>query len=120
MDTTDTTSPVRKAMTGVTTFLAILTCPCHIPILLVLFSGTAAGAFLSENTGTAVVVLLVVFLVSLVTTFRLLDKSGNDRQQIAHGSPGSTSPVHAEHEERKAEEVVVVLPRVHDGGSLRR
>lgn len=117
MNKPDTASPIRKAMTGVTAFLTVLSCPCHIPILLVLLSGTAAGAFLSENTGTAVMVLLVIFLISLVATFRLLDKSGNDRQTIAHDSPGTISPAPAEHEERKVREIV--LPRAHHGGSLR-
>lgn len=78
MDTTNptnTTSPVRGAMTYFMGSLAVLTCPCHLPILLLLLSGTAAGAFLSENIGLAAVMLLPVFLLSAIVTWRLLDRT---------------------------------------------
>ena len=40
--------------------LAALTCPCHLPIVLLALSGTAAGALVSQHQGIAVVVLLLV------------------------------------------------------------
>jgi mercuric ion transport protein len=86
MDTTDTTdttrasSPVRGALTYFMGALAFLTCPCHLPILLLLFSGTAAGAFLSDNLGLAAMGLLPIFLLSGFATWRLLDKKEDDRQ----------------------------------------
>lgn len=43
--------------------LAFLTCPCHIPILIAVLSGTAFGAFLSEHFGVALLALTVLFLV---------------------------------------------------------
>ncbi len=58
--------------------LAFLTCPCHLPILLLLLSGTAAGTFLSQNLGLAFMLLLPVFLLSAVATWRLLDKKENN------------------------------------------
>jgi mercuric ion transport protein len=67
-------------MTYVMGTLAVLTCPCHLPVLLLLLSGTAAGAFLSENIGLAAVLLLPVFLLSAIATWRLLDKKETDRQ----------------------------------------
>ena len=70
------TSPVRGVMTYFMGAIAVLTCPCHLPILLVLLSGTAAGAFLSENLGLAVLVLLPIFLLSSIATWRLLNKEG--------------------------------------------
>ena len=73
-NTTHTTSPVRGIMTYFVGAIAVLTCPCHLPILLLLLSGTAAGAFLSENLGLAVLVLLPIFLLSAIATWRLLDK----------------------------------------------
>ncbi len=83
MDTTNatnTTSPVRGVMTYVMGSIAVLTCPCHLPILLLLLSGTAAGAFLSQNLGIAFLLLLPVFLLSGFATWRLLDRSdGNTR-----------------------------------------
>ncbi|MBX9813055.1 MAG: mercury resistance protein [Burkholderiales bacterium] len=61
--------------------IAVLSCPCHLPILIALLSGTAASAFLSENIGLAAVLLLPVFLLSAFATWRLLDKKETDRQQ---------------------------------------
>lgn len=43
--------------------LAFLTCPCHIPILVAVLSGTAFGAFLSEHFAVALLALTVLFLV---------------------------------------------------------
>lgn len=74
MDTTDTTntaSSVRGVMTYAMGAIAVLTCPCHLPVLIVLLSGTVAGAFLAENLFLAVVLLLVVFLLSATATWRL-------------------------------------------------
>jgi len=73
-NTTNTTSLVRGVLTYFMGAIAVLTCPCHLPILLLLLSGTAAGAFLSENIGLAAVMLLPVFLLSAIATWRLLDK----------------------------------------------
>lgn len=78
-NTTKTTSPVRGTMFYFMGSLAVLTCPCHLPILLVLLSGTAAGAFLSENLGLSVLVLLPLFLLSAFATWRLLDKNESDK-----------------------------------------
>ena len=83
MDTTNptnTTSSVRGVMFYIMASLAVLTCPCHLPILLLLLSGTAAGAFLQANTGLAILLLLPVFLLSAIATWRLLGKNENDRQ----------------------------------------
>jgi len=78
-NTTNTTSPVRGVMTYFMGAIAVLTCPCHLPILILLLSGTAAGAFLSENLGLAVLILLPIFLLSAIATWRLLDKSDSDK-----------------------------------------
>lgn len=74
-NTTNKTSPVRGVMTYFMGAIAVLTCPCHLPILILLFSGTAMGAFLQENTGLAVLFLLPIFLLSAIATWRLLDKN---------------------------------------------
>jgi len=82
MDTTtarNTTSPVRGVMTYFMGAITVLTCPCHLPILLLLLSGTAAGAFLSQNLGIAILLMLPVFLLSAFATWRLLDKSESDK-----------------------------------------
>lgn len=71
MDTTNTTHSARGAMTYVMGTIAVLTCPCHLPILTALLSGTAAGAFLADNLVLAAVLLLAVFLISARATWRL-------------------------------------------------
>ena len=50
--------------------LAALTCPCHLPIVLVALSGTAAGALVSQHKGIAVIVLLALFALSLTRALR--------------------------------------------------
>lgn len=53
--------------------LAALTCPCHLPIMLLVLSGTAAGAFVSQHMGVAVIVLVALFALFLaraLTAFR--------------------------------------------------
>lgn len=72
MDTTSTTSSARRVMSYFTGAIALLTCPCHLPILLALLSGTVAGAFLTENLGLSVALLLAVFLSSVTATLRLV------------------------------------------------
>ena len=52
--------------------LALLTCPCHLPVLALLLSGTAAGALLSEHLGAAVEVFSVLFVLFLVAAMRAL------------------------------------------------
>lgn len=79
-DTTSPTkppSPVRATLTFVTAILAVLTCPCHLPILILLLSGTAAGAFLEQSPGRAVLLLLPVFILSGIATWRLLSPKEN-------------------------------------------
>ena len=45
--------------------LAVLTCPCHLPILIAL-SGTMVGAFVTEHEGIALLVLLALFVFALL------------------------------------------------------
>ncbi|WP_069620908.1 broad-spectrum mercury transporter MerE [Burkholderia sp. A2] len=50
--------------------LAALTCPCHLPVLLLALSGTAAGALVSEHMGSAVFVLVALFALFLTRALR--------------------------------------------------
>lgn len=52
--------------------IALITCPCHLPILAFLLSGTAAGALFTEHPGVAIVLLSLLFLLSLNGAIRLL------------------------------------------------
>jgi mercuric ion transport protein len=51
---------------------AALACPCHIPIYLVLFGGTALGGYLAENTGLAIAALSAYFLFALFAGLRMV------------------------------------------------
>ena len=46
-------------------FLALITCPCHVPLLALALSGTAAGALLAAHFDEAVMLFSVLFLLSL-------------------------------------------------------
>jgi len=57
---------IRRRISGyLLAVLAVLTCPCHIPIFAAVLAGTAAGSFLTEYFGTAILVFLVLFLISV-------------------------------------------------------
>ena len=52
------------------TALALVTCPCHLPILLVLLAGTTAGAYLSEHWAVAAIALTALFALSVTRALR--------------------------------------------------
>jgi mercuric ion transport protein len=52
--------------------LAAVTCPCHLPILAVVLSGTALGAQLQEHFTLTLVLFSVLFLLSLWAVARAL------------------------------------------------
>ena len=61
----------RKPFTGyLWGALAVLTCPCHLPILAVVLAGTTAGAFLGEHWGIAALGLTGLFVLSLARAMR--------------------------------------------------
>ena len=51
---------------------ALLTCPCHIPIYIMLLSGTVAGTLLVENRSIALGLFSMLFLLFVFSTMRLL------------------------------------------------
>ncbi len=60
--------------------VAVVTCPCHVPIFAVLLSGSAMGAFLNDHFGTALTIFSLLFIFSLVAALRVL------RGKQAHGN----------------------------------
>lgn len=50
--------------------LALLTCPCHLPVVALLLSGTAAGAFIGAHIGVATLAAVALFGVSVAFTIR--------------------------------------------------
>jgi mercuric ion transport protein len=67
--------PGKHHLTGYLTGLfALLTCPCHIPIYIMLLSGTAAGTLLLGNRSVALGLFSMLFLLFVFSTTRLLKK----------------------------------------------
>jgi mercuric ion transport protein len=50
--------------------LAVLTCPCHLPVLALLLSDAAAGAVVGAHMGVAALVLAVLFALFLAAALR--------------------------------------------------
>ncbi|MEE9240159.1 MAG: mercury resistance protein [bacterium] len=63
---------VKGLMGKVMLGAAFLTCPCHLPIYLVLFGGTALGGYLTENMALAAGVLTAAFLFSLLAGIKMV------------------------------------------------
>lgn len=71
---TSTANIATKARSVATYFMgavAFLTCPCHLPVLLILLSGTAVGGLMADNLGLSLLLFLMVFLLSARATWRL-------------------------------------------------
>jgi mercuric ion transport protein len=56
--------------------LAVVTCPCHLPILAVVLSGTALGALLQEHFTLTLVLFSALFLLSLWAVTHALSATG--------------------------------------------
>lgn len=61
--------------------LAVVTCPCHAPLLVVLLAGTTAGAWLVADAGLLVAAMAVVFAARSRRTPPVADP----RQRAAEG-----------------------------------
>ncbi len=63
--TRDSAPARRRRWSCALGFLALITCPCHVPLLALALSGTAAGALLAAHFDEAVMLFSVLFLLSL-------------------------------------------------------
>lgn len=54
--------------------LALLTCPCHLPLLAALLAGTTAGAVVGQHPGMAVVAATGLFVLFLTQAIRVLTR----------------------------------------------
>ena len=69
-------SSVRRFVGYLWTGVAIVACPCHLPLIIGALAGTAAGALLSRHWIVGLLGLLALFLVSAAQAWRRL--SGAD------------------------------------------
>ncbi len=68
--TATNTPPARGVKGYLMLGLAFVTCPCHLPVVLVLLAGTGMGAYVKENLVLSGIALTGVFLVSLLLGLR--------------------------------------------------
>lgn len=64
--------------------LAAVTCPCHLPILLVVLAGTGLAGALSQHFGLIFLVLSAVFVGSLFLGLRTMkrgERQGNEARR---------------------------------------
>lgn len=54
--------------------LAFVTCPCHLPLLLVVLAGTGLAGSLSQHFGVIFLVLTVVFIASLALGLKAIKR----------------------------------------------
>lgn len=54
--------------------VALVTCPCHLLILVAVLGGTALGAALTEHMGIALAILGVLFIASAWSAVRLFSR----------------------------------------------
>ncbi|MFQ5893528.1 MAG: mercury resistance protein [Nitrospinota bacterium] len=72
--------PAPKSLKGYLLLgLAVVTCPCHLPILLVVLAGTGLAGALSQYFGLAFLALSVIFAASLFLGLRAL-KGGEQKK----------------------------------------
>lgn len=55
---------------------AALTCPCHLPILILLLGGTALAGALQGHFALVFLVLMIVFSLALFAGLKALEKTG--------------------------------------------
>lgn len=64
--------------------LAVLTCPCHLPLILVVLGGTALGGWLRQYSGVVFLAMLGVFGLALLHGLGALSR----RQASGSGAQG--------------------------------
>ena len=67
--------------------VAMLTCPCHAPILVAVLAGTALGGWLSQYLGVVVLAMAAIFILSLVYGLGGKGSRTAEPQTVAPGEP---------------------------------
>lgn len=56
---------MRQWKSGLLVALAVVTCPCHVPIVLTLLAGTTVGGLLAAHTGLLITGMAFIFVGTL-------------------------------------------------------
>lgn len=76
---------------GVATVVALIACPCHLPItlplLITLTAGTAFGAWLENNTVTVGIISTVIFVGGLALAFKWMTGSSASASAVQPEAP---------------------------------
>lgn len=62
--------------TGLAAALAVIACPCHVPLILALLAGTTFGASLASHTGFLYGSMTALFVGALVFLFARTNRTG--------------------------------------------
>lgn len=82
----------RSWRRGLYLLTAALTCPCHLPIYLLILGGTSVGAALQDNLGLALLGITVIFVLTLVQGLRRPGGRGSQWKDRPLSSGGSEGP----------------------------
>ncbi len=70
------TPTLRRSVKGYLLLgLAIVTCPCHLPLLLAVLAGTSVAGVLSQHFGLTVLALTLIFVPALLLGLRALRRA---------------------------------------------
>ena len=80
----------RRIRTAIWGALTLLTCPCCIPLWILLLSGTAAGALLSRNIYLAVALFFIPFV---FFAWKAIRSYGHDGDNTSEGQQADHSRI---------------------------
>jgi mercuric ion transport protein len=82
----------RSWRRGLYLLTAALTCPCHLPIYLLILGGTSVGAALQDNAALAFLGLTVIFILALGRGLRRPLGDGSRDKDVALPRAGGRDP----------------------------
>jgi|GEM_PF-1533204 len=81
---------------GVAAVVALIVCPCHLPItlplLITLTAGTAFGVWLGNNTATVGIISTVIFVGGLALAFKWMTGSSDPASAVQIEGPKAKAP----------------------------
>ena len=73
-DTSGVSPPAPRWRAYTWGVLAVLTCPCHLPLLAVVLTGTSVGAFVGDHWGVAALALAGLFVLSVTRVLQVFGR----------------------------------------------